>query len=58
MRALNAYSIALGWHLTRWTTLRAQYTHQTIGLVRDVPQELRDAADDADYFGFELGAAF
>ena len=58
MRSLQAYSIALGWHLTRWTTLRAQYTHQSIDLVNDVPQELRDAADDADYFGFELGAAF
>lgn len=58
MKALDAYSIALGWHLTRWATLRAEYTHQLIGLVQGVPESLRNAAGDADYFGFELGAAF
>jgi hypothetical protein len=58
MQSETAYSIALGWHLSRWTTLRAEYTHQVIELVHGVPQELRDDAGGTDYFGFELGAAF
>ena len=54
----TAFSIALGWHLSRWATLRAEYTHQLIDLVRGVPQDLRDEAGGIDYFGFGLGAAF
>ncbi len=56
--SLQAYSIVLGWHLTPWTTLRAEYSHQDIEMVDGTPRSLRDAARDADYFGFELGAAF
>ena len=56
--ALEVYSIVLGWHLTRWTTLRAEFSHQEISLVDGAPRWLRDAARDADYFGIELGAAF
>ena len=58
VRALEAYSIVLGWHLTRWTTLRAEFSHQEISLVDGTPRWLRDAARDANYFGVELGAAF
>lgn len=56
--ALQAYSIVLGWHMTRWTTLRAEFSHQDITLVDGTPRWIRDAARDADYFGLELGAAF
>jgi len=34
VRALEVYSIVLGWHLTRWTTLRAEFSHQE-NLARD-----------------------
>jgi hypothetical protein len=58
MESLEAYSIALGWHLNRHVTLRAEYTHQDVELVRGVPAELRRAAGASDYFGLEVGAAF
>ena len=56
--ALQAYSIVLGWEMTRWTTLRAEFSHQDITLVDGTPRWIRDAARDANYFGIELGAAF
>jgi hypothetical protein len=58
MESLSVYSIALGWHLTKWTTLRAEFSRQEIGLVDGVPRWLREAARDDNYFGVELGAAF
>ena len=56
--ALSAYSIALGWHLTRFATLRIEYTRQTESLVDGVPRWIRNDAADTDLFGVELGAAF
>ena len=57
LRSLEAYSVALGWRVTRWTTLKVEYTAQRLSLVRGA-SALRDAADDADYLGAELLVAF
>jgi len=57
-RSLAAYSIALGWNLTPWTTLRTEFTRQDVSLVNGAPRSLRDAAGGANYFGLTLGAAF
>jgi hypothetical protein len=52
-RSLEAYSAALGWRVTRWTTLKLEYSRQHFTTVRgasDFP--------DADIVGVELGLAF
>ncbi|RIL03945.1 MAG: hypothetical protein DCC71_14605 [Proteobacteria bacterium] len=56
--ALEAYSIALGWRMTRWTTLRLEYTRRQMRLVDGVPRSFRNDAGGSDLFGVELGAAF
>ncbi len=58
MESITAYSAVLGWRLFRTVTLRAQFTHQDIGLVRGVTPEMRGAARDADFFALEVGAHF
>jgi hypothetical protein len=58
VEALEVYSMVLGWHMTKWTTLRAELSRQQMQVVEGAPSWLRDAARDATYFGIELGAAF
>jgi hypothetical protein len=58
LRSLDAYSVALGWRLTRWTTLKVEYTHQRFSLVRGARGALGDAADDTDFLGAELAVFF
>jgi len=59
MRSLDAYAIALGLPLGSNVTLKAQYTLQNINLVRGITDdEIREAADDADFFGMEIGVHF
>ncbi|HVH04382.1 MAG TPA: hypothetical protein VNE71_00100 [Myxococcota bacterium] len=58
LEALEAYSIAIGWRFTRWTTLKVEYTHQELDLVRGAGSAFGHAADDADFFGAELQVAF
>jgi hypothetical protein len=57
-QSIQAYSIALGWHLTRLTTLRLEYTRSRTELVDGVPRTIRNDAGDAEFFGIELGAFF
>ncbi len=56
--ALDVYSMVLGWHMTKWTTLRAEFSRQQMTLASGAPRWLRDQARDANYFGIELGASF
>jgi hypothetical protein len=58
VESLEAYSIALGWRLNRYVTIRTEFTHQQTSLVRGVPSDLESAAGGSDYFGLEVGAAF
>ena len=58
MQQMTALSGVLGWDITNWLRLRAEYTHLDIDLVRGVGQDMRDDARDADYFAVELGAHF
>ncbi len=52
-RSLEAYSVAIGWRLTRWTTLKLEYTRQHFSLVRGAGD-----VDDADVLGAELAVFF
>ena len=58
MKSVNAYSAVIGWELLRYVTVRAEYTHQDIDLVRGVPGSLREAADAVDSWGLEVGIHF
>jgi hypothetical protein len=59
MRALDAYALALGLPLGSHMVLKAQYAIQNMDLVRGITDEdMRDAADDADFFGMEIGVHF
>jgi hypothetical protein len=59
MKALNVYSVALGVPLGHHLVLKAQYAIQNIGLVNGIDDaEIREAADDADFFGMEIGVHF
>jgi len=56
--SLEAYSIALGWHLTKYATLRLEYTRRTESVVDGLPRAIRNDTTEGDLFGIELGAAF
>ena len=58
MQQLTALSGVLGWDITSWLRMRAEYTRLDIDLVRGVGQDMRGEARDADYFAVELGAHF
>jgi hypothetical protein len=58
MRSLDAYSIALGWRLTKWVTLRMEYTLQDVELVRGARSVLGGPADRTDYAGVAVGFQF
>ncbi|MEX2208698.1 MAG: hypothetical protein WEF50_20985 [Myxococcota bacterium] len=59
MRALDAYAVALGLPLGNHIVLKAQYAIQNMDLVRGITdQDIRDAANDADFFGMEIGVHF
>jgi hypothetical protein len=59
MRALDAYAIALGLPLGNHIVLKAQYAIQNMDLVHGITdQDIRDAANDADFFGMEIGVHF
>jgi hypothetical protein len=58
MESQTSYSAVVGWRLTRWLRLRAEYSHVDIGLVRGVPRSIRSAADAADSAAIEVGVHF
>jgi hypothetical protein len=55
---LQAYSIVLGWRMTDGVTLRAEYSFRDVGLVDGVDADVRDAAEDQDLYGIEIGVDF
>ncbi len=58
MKSINAYSFVLGWKMLRFVTLRAEYTHRDIDLVRGAKASLGGEADDVDSWGVEVGIQF
>jgi len=58
MQQQLALSGVLGWDITEWLRLRAEYTHLDIDLVRGVTQAIRQDARDNDYWAVELGGHF
>ncbi len=57
-RSLEAYSIGAGWRLSDALTLRLEYTLLDFALVRGVTPGIREAGDDAGFFGAGLGVDF
>jgi hypothetical protein len=57
-KSLEAYSIVLGWRMTDGVTLRAEYSFRDIGLVHGLDAAIRDAAEDQDIYGIEIGVDF
>jgi hypothetical protein len=58
LESLESYSLAIGWRITRWTTLKLEYTHHEIELVRGARSRFGSAADDTELLGAELQVAF
>jgi hypothetical protein len=56
--SLTVFSLALGWRVNRHVTIRGEYSHSELDLVRGVPREIRRHGGGADFFGLEVGAAF
>jgi hypothetical protein len=56
--SLAVFSLAIGWRVNRHVTIRSEYSHQELDLVRGVPRDIRRHGGGADYFGFEVGASF
>ena len=48
----------LGWRLTRWTTLRAEYTLQDLRLVDGASGALGDPDRRSHFVAFSLGVHF
>jgi hypothetical protein len=55
---MTDYSVVLGWKMLRYVTLRAEYTHQDIELVRGVTYDIKRQSKHDDYFGAEVGIHF
>lgn len=58
MESMNAYSAVVGWKLLRFVSVRAEYTHQDIEVVRGVSSAIRRAANDVDSWAIEIGVHF
>jgi len=58
MESIDAYSAVLGWQMLRWVTLRMEYTHAEIDVVKGASFAIRDASKPIDSYGVEVGIAF
>lgn len=58
MESMTDYSVVLGWRMLRYVTVRAEFTHQDISMVRSVTQNIKRHARDNDYAGVEVGIHF
>jgi hypothetical protein len=58
MESINAYSTVIGWEMLRYVTLRAEYTHVDIDLVRGASASLGGRANSVDSWGVEVGVHF
>jgi len=58
MKALNVYSVVLGWHLTDGVTLRGEYSIVDADVVNGVTDTIRGAARDQNTYGIEIGVDF
>jgi hypothetical protein len=57
-KSLEAYSMVLGWRLIDGVTLRAEYSLRDVGVVHGVDAAIRQASQDQDSFGIEIGVDF
>jgi hypothetical protein len=58
MKSLTAYSAVVGWRIFRLVTLRVEYTHQDIDLVRGTDASIRRHTRDIDSAAIEVGVHF
>lgn len=59
MSELDTYALVVGLPIGDYITLKGQYAFQRIALVRGVTDEaIKDAAENADFFGMEIGVHF
>ena len=61
MESLTAYSVVLGWELTNYVSLRAEYTLQDIELVKGAEAAIPGISgevDDVNYYGLEVAISF
>lgn len=59
MSSFDTWAIALGVPIGDHVLMKVQYAFQNIGLVRGVTDdEIKEAADDASFFGAEIGVHF
>lgn len=59
MSSFDAFAIALGVPVGDHVLMKVQYAIQKIGLVRGVTDDnIKEAADDANFFGAEIGVHF
>jgi hypothetical protein len=59
MSSFDTFAIALGVPVGDHVLMKVQYAIQKIGLVRGVTDDgIKDAADDANFFGAEIGVHF
>jgi hypothetical protein len=58
MKSLTAYSAVVGWRVFRLVTLRVEYTHQDIDLVRGTDASIRRHTRDIDSAAIEVGVHF
>jgi hypothetical protein len=54
----DVYSVVLGWRIADGITMRAEYSFVDIGLVRGVDAAIRNAAEDQNTYGIEIGVDF
>jgi len=57
-RALDVYSLVLGWRISDRLTLKAEYGIVNVELVRGVTRSIESASGANDAFAVELGAQF
>jgi hypothetical protein len=57
-KSIDDYSIVLGWHMLRSVTLRTEYTHRVVDVVRGVDASIRSQSQHTDAWGVEIGIHF
>jgi hypothetical protein len=58
LRSLDAFSLALGWRLSRWVTLKAEVALQDVELVRGAGSVVATPVGRADWVGAAVGIHF
>jgi hypothetical protein len=58
MENMLAYTAVAGWHLGEYVTLRAEYSHRDVDLVRGAAAALPEREGNEDVYSVEVGLHF